>query len=225
MPGYVELVRRNRRRSYDLRRIAADGGPVCCEVLTNVLYSLSRTAVGKAVADGGAASSAATTRRPACSGRVARPRAPRRFPLTWTALAPLALPDLPESDRPPARRGARARPRPILAARAGARRSTRATPGSTAAMCSVPGIHRYWRGPTWINAAWLVWLGLLRLGYSIRGRDDGEAAVRHGPRARSARVLRPVQRAWHGSGRLRVVGADHGDGDPGPAPPRRATSG
>jgi glycogen debranching enzyme len=24
---------------------------------------------------------------------------------------------------------------------------------------------RYWRGPTWINAIWLVWLGLLRLGY------------------------------------------------------------
>ena len=26
-------------------------------------------------------------------------------------------------------------------------------------------IRRYWRGPTWINAAWLLWLGLLRLGY------------------------------------------------------------
>ena len=24
---------------------------------------------------------------------------------------------------------------------------------------------RYWRGPTWINAAWLLWLGLRRLGY------------------------------------------------------------
>ena len=27
------------------------------------------------------------------------------------------------------------------------------------------GSGRYWRGPTWINAAWLVWLGLRRLGY------------------------------------------------------------
>ncbi|MGZ4224528.1 MAG: MGH1-like glycoside hydrolase domain-containing protein [Solirubrobacteraceae bacterium] len=23
----------------------------------------------------------------------------------------------------------------------------------------------YWRGPTWVNSAWLVWLGLVRLGY------------------------------------------------------------
>jgi glycogen debranching enzyme len=29
----------------------------------------------------------------------------------------------------------------------------------------VPGLRRYWRGPTWINAAWLIWLGLQRLGY------------------------------------------------------------
>src|SRR5205085_1031197 len=27
-------------------------------------------------------------------------------------------------------------------------------------------LRRYWRGPTWINAAWLLWLGLVRLGYS-----------------------------------------------------------
>ena len=26
-------------------------------------------------------------------------------------------------------------------------------------------IRRYWRGPTWINAAWMVWLGMRRLGY------------------------------------------------------------
>ena len=26
-------------------------------------------------------------------------------------------------------------------------------------------IRRYWRGPTWVNSAWLVWLGLRRLGY------------------------------------------------------------
>jgi glycogen debranching enzyme len=25
---------------------------------------------------------------------------------------------------------------------------------------------RYWRGPTWVNAAWLLWLGLARLGYA-----------------------------------------------------------
>ena len=27
------------------------------------------------------------------------------------------------------------------------------------------GARLYWRGPTWVNSAWLVWLGLRRLGY------------------------------------------------------------
>jgi glycogen debranching enzyme len=29
----------------------------------------------------------------------------------------------------------------------------------------------YWRGPTWVNAAWLVWLGLIRLGYREPAAD------------------------------------------------------
>jgi glycogen debranching enzyme len=29
----------------------------------------------------------------------------------------------------------------------------------------LPGLRLYWRGPTWINSAWLVWLGLVRLGF------------------------------------------------------------
>ena len=28
------------------------------------------------------------------------------------------------------------------------------------------GLRRYWRGPSWVNSAWLVWMGLLRLGYT-----------------------------------------------------------
>ena len=33
---------------------------------------------------------------------------------------------------------------------------------------------RIWRGPTWINSAWLVWLGLVRLGY----RDQADELAR-----------------------------------------------
>ena len=35
-------------------------------------------------------------------------------------------------------------------------------------------IRRYWRGPTWVNAAWLVWLGLTRLGYRDHAQTLGE---------------------------------------------------
>src|SRR5437763_15684000 len=35
----------------------------------------------------------------------------------------------------------------------------------------LPGVRRYWRGPTWINAAWLLWLGLVRLGYESEAAE------------------------------------------------------
>jgi len=38
----------------------------------------------------------------------------------------------------------------------------------------VIGVRRYWRGPTWINAAWLVWLGLVRLGYRDKADELAE---------------------------------------------------
>ncbi len=34
-----------------------------------------------------------------------------------------------------------------------------------------PGFLRYWRGPTWVNSAWLLWLGLLRLGYQEQAEE------------------------------------------------------
>lgn len=33
------------------------------------------------------------------------------------------------------------------------------------------GLRRYWRGPTWVNAAWLLWMGLVRLGYEEEARE------------------------------------------------------
>ncbi|MGH2889058.1 MAG: MGH1-like glycoside hydrolase domain-containing protein, partial [Solirubrobacteraceae bacterium] len=96
LPGYVLLVVRNRRLGFDLRRIAAAGGPVCCEVSTNVLYNLSRQALGM------------PSLTPALVDRcwdeslgLFVPRAlpaPRGAPpVTIAALSPLALPDLPEA--------------------------------------------------------------------------------------------------------------------------------
>lgn len=168
MPGYVGLVHRNRHRRYDLRRIAADGGPVCCEVMTNVIYALSRMAAGRpsltpALLD------RCYDERSGLFWPVVRPYSPRRFPVTWTALAALALPDLPEAI------GRRLVEEHLL--------NTEefwlpVAPPSVAANdpkfargdLLIPGVRRYWRGPTWINSAWLVWLGLLRLGYSEQAR-------------------------------------------------------
>jgi hypothetical protein len=164
LPGFVLLVRRNRELGYDLRRIDAAGGPVCCEVVTNVLYSLSRRALGLP-----SLTEALIARTYDESRGLFLPRArpePRQTPaVTIAALAPLALPDLPEAI------GRRlveehllddgrfwlAVPPPSVSA---------ADASFTLKDTGRLGVRRYWRGPTWINTAWLVWLGLVRLGYA-----------------------------------------------------------
>ena len=40
------------------------------------------------------------------------------------------------------------------------------------------GLRRYWRGPTWVNAAWLMWLGLTRLGYREQADELAERLAR-----------------------------------------------
>jgi len=162
-PGFVLLVRRNRRLRYDMRRIAAAGGPVCCEVMTNVLYALSRAALGEP-----SLTPAIVERmydeRTGLFWPLARPEPSTRSVVTWASLSPLALPDLPEAI------GRRLVEEHLLDP---LRFWLPVPPTSVSAVeptfsledATVPGIRRYWRGPTWINSAWLVWLGLVRLGY------------------------------------------------------------
>jgi hypothetical protein len=193
-PGFVLLVRRNRSLGYDLRRVAAAGHPVCCEVMTNVLYSLSRLALGR---------SSLTPRllermydeRAGLFRPLARP-APRRVPaVTWTALAPLALPDLPEHV------GRRLVEEHLLDPQ---RFWLPVPPPSVAADepsfslddRGVLGTRRYWRGPTWVNSAWLVWLGLVRLGYT---EQADQLAARVGAAVSSA-GLREYYHSRTGSG-------------------------
>jgi hypothetical protein len=161
--GFILLVRRNRRRGFDLRRIADDGGPVCCEVMTNVLHGLSRLAMGR------------KSLTPTLIERmydeatglfwpITRPRPDRTLPLTWTAFAPLALPDLPEEI------GRRLVEEHLLDQRkfwlpVAPPSVSAIDPAFTVDDSGPLRTRRYWRGPTWINATWLVWLGLLRLGY------------------------------------------------------------
>jgi hypothetical protein len=156
------LVRRNRKLGFDARRVSAAGGPVVCEVITNVLWSLSLQALGRPSAT------------PALVERLwdeqrglffdeAGPAGGRPYVSTIASLAPLALPDLPESI------GRRLVEEHLLDRE---RYWTPVPPPSVSA--EEPSyepdggrglLRRYWRGPTWVNTAWLVWLGLRRLGY------------------------------------------------------------
>jgi len=161
--GFPLLVHRNRKLGFDARRIAAAGGPVVCEVITNVLWSLSLQALGRPSA------TAALVERLWDEGRglfidEAGPAGGRPAVSTIASLAPLALPDLPEEI------GRRLVEEHLLHPR---RYWTEVPPPSVSAQepsYEPDGgsrlVRRYWRGPTWINTAWLVWLGLRRLGYT-----------------------------------------------------------
>ncbi len=193
-PGFVLLVRRNRHLDFDMRRIVEAGGPVCCEVMTNVLYGLSRMALGRPSLTetiiGRMYDEDAGLFRP-----LARPEPTRTPALTWTALSPLALPDLPE---PIGRRLVEEHlldperfwlpvPPPSVSA---------TDPTFSLDDKVLLGFKRYWRGPTWINSAWLVWLGLVRLGYA---EHADELARRLGVAVREA-GLREYYNPYSGSG-------------------------
>ncbi|HEY7257317.1 MAG TPA: hypothetical protein VH476_11625 [Solirubrobacterales bacterium] len=160
--GFAWLVRRDRRLGFDAARIRDAGGPLVCEVLVNTLWSLSLQALGRPSA------TPALVDRLWDGGRGlfvdrAEPGALRPRTVTWASLAPLALPDLPEEI------GRRLVEEHLLSPREFA---TPVAPPSVAASepSYEPGggrgpVRRYWRGPTWVNSAWMIWIGLRRLGY------------------------------------------------------------
>jgi mannosylglycerate hydrolase MGH1-like protein len=160
--GFPCLVRRNRRLGFDARRVRDRGGPVLCETVVNTLWSLSLQALGRPSATPALVERLWDERRGLFLDE-AQPGGARPAVLTWAALAPLVLPDLPEEI------GRRLVEEHLLDQR---QFLAPVAPPSVAA-CEPsyePGggrgpIRRYWRGPTWVNAAWLLWLGLRRLGY------------------------------------------------------------
>jgi len=162
LPGFPLLVRRNRQLGFDARRVLARGGPVVCEVLTNVLYGLSQLALGRPSVTPTLIDRLYDEPRGLFRDLVLPP-IERPPPVTWTALAPLALPDLPEAI------GRRLIEEHLL----DRGRFWSAFPPPSVSLAEAAfsvhdtflGLRRYWRGPTWVNAAWLLWLGLLRLGY------------------------------------------------------------
>jgi hypothetical protein len=161
LPGFVELVRKNREREFRIEAVRADGDPVVCEVMTNVVYGLSRLALGLP-----SITPALIARcydeptglfLPAVTASIKQ-----RFPLTVATLTPLALPDLPDEI------GHR-----LAEYLFDERRFWTAVPAPSVALDEpsfslaehFDGLRRYWRGPTWVNSAWLLWRGIVRLGY------------------------------------------------------------
>ncbi len=172
--GFPLLVRRNRKLGFDARRLRERGHPLLCETLVNTLWSLSLQALGRPSATPALVERLWDERRGLFVDE-AQPGAIRPGPVTWASLAPLALPDLPEPI------GRRLVEEHLLNER---EFLTPVAPPSVAV--SDPGyesgdgrgpIRRYWRGPTWINSAWLVWLGMRRLGYEQEAKRLADGLI------------------------------------------------
>jgi hypothetical protein len=174
--GFPLLVRRNRRLGWDARAILGAGGPALCEVVVNVLWCLSQLAAGRPSVTSAIVARLYDERRGLFRDE-ALPSGLRPTVETWAALAPLALPDLPEKigrrlveehllDR---RRFWLPVPPPSVAATEPA-----FDPGSGRRGL----VRRYWRGATWVNAAWLVWIGLRRLGHADHAETLAGAIAR-----------------------------------------------
>jgi hypothetical protein len=171
--GFPLLVHRNRRYGWNARRLRDAGEPTLCEVLVNTLWSLSLQALGRPSVTAALVERLWDERRglffdeamPA--GRIAVN--------TWSSLAPLALPDLPEAI------GRRLVEEHLLN---GDEFWTAVAPPSVAADergYEPDGgrgpVRRYWRGPTWVNSAWMVWLGLRRLGYEQEAQRLADGVI------------------------------------------------
>ena len=172
--GFPLLVRRNRRLGFDARRVRERGHPLLCETLVNTMWSLSLQALGRPSATPALVERLWDERRGLFVDE-AQPGGARPDVLTWAALAPLALPDLPEAI------GRRLVEEHLL------NESEFLTPVAPPSVAASergyePGgghgpIRRYWRGPTWVNSAWMVWLGMRRLGYEDEAQRLADGVI------------------------------------------------
>jgi hypothetical protein len=173
--GFPLLLRQNRRLDWSARKIADAGHPVVCELIVNVLWGLSLLASGEESITPRIVERFWDEDRGLFLDVVRKGSKERQVDIsTWTALAPLALPDLPEEI------GRRLVDEHLLASDG----YWTPVPVPSVAVSepefeprkwkSGP-IRRYWMGPSWGNSAWLIWLGLNRLGYEKEAAEMEKA--------------------------------------------------
>ena len=174
-PGFPLLVARNRRLDFDITRVQNAGGTLVCDTATNVLHNLSRLALGLPSLTSRLIERLYDERTGLFHQLVRSKTRCRRHHahpvVTWAALSPLALPDLPESI------GRRLVEEYLLDPKRFWLPVPPPSVSASEASFSVQDrslfLRRYWRGPTWVNAAWLLWLGLVRLGYRSEAEEMG----------------------------------------------------
>jgi Glycosyl hydrolase family 63 C-terminal domain len=179
-PGYFWLIERYRRLGYDAREIVDRYDEHIEDVLVNVCYALSLRALSRLDAEHGTVYEARAERTEAAllercydertglffdlAGRAERPVTIS----TWSSLAPLALTALPEDIR-----------RRIVEQQLVDPRRYRAAYGIPSVSREEPSFRpgfslwRCWRGPSWMNTAWLLVPAMRELGYA----DDADRVV------------------------------------------------
>jgi hypothetical protein len=180
-PGYFALVEAARRARYDAHRIAARSDLHVEDVLVNVLYALSLEALGRLRGEAGDGEYTGRAARvtEALLARCYDDQTGLFFDLaggreqpvtvsTWSSLAPLALPSLPEDVRRRIVEQHLLHPRRYLA-----------PTGIPSVSMEEPSFRarfdfwRCWRGPAWMCIAWLLVPPMRELGYT----DDADRIV------------------------------------------------
>jgi Mannosylglycerate hydrolase MGH1-like glycoside hydrolase domain len=170
LPGYMWLVERSRRLGYDSRTIIERYDEHVEDVLVNTLYALSLRSLARLSGEREYEERALRTeqtlldrcwdeRRGLFWDLAGRDHRPLRTS-TWSSLAPLALPSLPEDV------GRRLIEEHLLD-----RRRYAAPYGIPSVSMDEPSfrpgwhLFRCWRGPAWVCTAWLLLPALRRAGY------------------------------------------------------------
>lgn len=202
-PGHLWLIERYRRLSYDAARIAHRYDEHVEDVLVNVFYALALQSLARLDGEHGELYAARARQTVAAlltrcydepSGlffdRAGSGERPLRVS-TWSSLAPLALRELPESVR-----------RRLVEEHLLDPRRYRAPYGIPSVAIEEPSFNpnfaawRCWRGPSWMNTAWLLVPAMRELGYV----QDAERVVDSLVRAVDRHGLREYYNPMTGRG-------------------------